>query len=238
MKISLLHPSRGRAEQAHKTFMHWLLCSSLQTHIEHVLSVDEDDAELSRYHLLFTKSVMVVNPNKNLVEAANHAAKICTGDIIVLISDDMLCPDNWDVILKEIHAEHKNYLLKTFDGVQKWIVTLPIMDRAFYEENGYIYHPDYTHMFCDTDLTHKADLENKLIVRNDIVFTHAHYSTGAREKDAINQKADSSLQDGEVIYLRRCREKFGIEPKLGFNDIYFLHSDATAHIRWLKQKLF
>lgn len=234
MKISLLHPSRGRAEQAHKTFMHWLLCSSLQTHIEHVLSVDEDDAELSKYDLLFTKSVMVVNPNKNLVEAANHAANVCTGDIIVLMSDDMLCPNNWDIILKEIHAEHKNYLLKTFDGVQKWIVTLPIMDRAFYEENGYIYHPDYTHMFCDTDLTHKADLENKLIMRNDIEFTHAHYSTGAREKDAVNTKADSTWKQGEEVYLRRCNEFFN---KWAWIDLFNLKKEAIHHSNWLKNKL-
>ena len=234
MKISLIHPSRGRADKAYKTFMHWLICSSMETDFEHILSLDEDDPELNRYKILFTKSKIIINKNRNLVEAANKAGEACSGDIIVLISDDMLCPDNWDNILKEFHKENKYYLLKTFDGVQKWIVTLPIMDRMFYENNGYIYHPDYQHMFCDTDLTHKADLENCLYMRNDIEFTHAHYPTGKVRKDSINDKADATWNNGEETYLNRCAEKFGLNRN---TNLFDLKSEALPHINWLNHKL-
>lgn len=234
MKISLIHPSRGRAEIAYKAFMHWLLCSTMNSHIEHILSIDSDDEDLSKYKTLFQKSKIIISENKNLVEATNIAAKVCTGDIIILISDDMLCPDDWDLYLKEFHHNHKNYLLKTFDGVQKWIVTLPIMDRLFYESNGYIYHPDYKHMFCDTDLTHKADLEKKLIIRNDLEFTHAHYSVGKSVRDAINVKADATLQQGETIYLERCRNKFSLDKHINLFD---LSAEGMQHIKWLNKKL-
>lgn len=234
MKISLIHPSRGRALKAYDTFMHWLLCSSLTVKIEHILCLDTDDEQVEMYQQQFTKSLIDISPNKNLVEAANRGAKLATGDIIVLMSDDMFCPYDWDLELIEIFQKQKGILLKTDDGTQPWIVTLPIMDRSFYEHNGYIYHPAYQHMFCDTDLTHKAELENRLYIRNDIQFLHAHYSIGKSAKDDINKKADATWQQGEETYLQRVRDKFDIE---NCGDIFKLCDAAQPHISWLKNKL-
>ena len=63
-----------------------------------------------------------------------------------------------------------NYLLKTNDSTEGWICTLPIMDKEFYQSQGYVYNPIYKHLFCDTELTHIADITGRLMVRNDIVF--------------------------------------------------------------------
>ena len=88
----------------------------------------------------------IIAKNKNLVDAANNGAKICTGDLPILISDDFDCPENWDLLLLDAIKDKQDFVLKTFDGIQKWIVTLPIMDRIYYEKQGYIYHPEYQHM--------------------------------------------------------------------------------------------
>lgn len=221
MKISLIHPSRGRAEIAHKTYRNWIDKSSGKIEIEYLLSNDFYDESLKKYQDLFLNSqdkngnyanCNMAN-NNNLVEATNNGAKMCNGNLIVLISDDFDCPENWDLILLDAVKGKKDFVLKTFDGIQNWIVTLPIMDRIYYEKQGYIYYPEYQHMFCDTDMTHKAHLEGKLIVRNDLVFTHNHYSVGKSEKDCVNTKADLTWNQGEKVYLERVRNNFGIKKE-------------------------
>jgi hypothetical protein len=233
MKISLLHPSRKRHKKAHAAYSLWMAMASGKHEIEHILSIDVDDPERDNYFDVFTKSTILVNPNTNVVEASNIAGKHADGHIIVLMSDDFLCPMHWDDILAGIFSENVCVLLKTYDGVQKWIVTLPIMDMSYYLTQGHIYHPDYKHMFCDTDMTHLADISGKLLVRNDITFTHAHYSTGATDKDEVNQKADSTWAQGEGVYLDRVRNNF-FNPEL---DVFNINRFGGPHLNWLKQKL-
>jgi hypothetical protein len=203
---------------------------------EYILSIDASDPCLSEYEAIFPKGTYIITDNENVVMAANQGAKHAKGEILVLISDDFDCPKNWDLTIREA-LKGKSGLLKTYDGVQKWIVTLPIMTRDYYEEQGHIYFPAYHHMFCDTDQTHKADLQRKLIIRNDIVFNHDHYSKKGsnNKKDAVNEKADKPWEQGERVYLKRCSDKFG----LGNVDIFNLSKEAkeAGHVQWLKKKL-
>jgi hypothetical protein len=203
---------------------------------EYILSIDASDPCLSEYEAIFPKGTYIITDNENVVMAANQGAKHAKGEILVLISDDFDCPKNWDLTIREA-LKGKSGLLKTYDGVQKWIVTLPIMTRDYYEEQGHIYFPAYHHMFCDTDQTHKADLQRKLIIRNDIVFNHDHYSKKGsnNKKDAVNEKADKTWEQGERVYLKRCSDKFG----LGNVDIFNLSKEAkeAGHVQWLKKKL-
>jgi glycosyltransferase involved in cell wall biosynthesis len=234
--ITLLHPSRGRAEKAKATFDRWMEKSSGLIDIEHVLSIDINDPQNDNYHYVFGKSgysKVISSNNNNLVEATNEGAKAAKGDIIVLLSDDFDCPQKWDEHIEYIFSRNKCCVLKTFDGVQDWIVTLPIMDREYYEKYGYFYYPEYSHMFCDTDMTHKAELEGSLIVRNNLVFTHQHYTTGAAKKDAINVKADDTWEQGMYVYLQRVKNKFGLENV----NVYNLRPAAKNHLTWLKQKI-
>lgn len=229
MKISIIHPSRSRPDKSVNTIDAWIL--SAGSDIEVIVSLDEDDPLLGVYTTAYTK--LVVEKNRSAIDAINNAGKLADGDIIVVVSDDTDCPYDWDRLIIEA-LEGRSGVLKTFDGVQKWIVTMPIMTRDYYESKGYIYHPDYTHMFCDTHLTHVADLEKKLIFRNDLVFPHNHYSTGKSKKDAVNIKNDSTWAQGEAAYLRHCRNKFGMNV-----DIFNLSKEAhqAGHVAWLKKKL-
>lgn len=232
--ISIIHPSRNRPEQAFWTMSHWIDNMSKKIPYEYVLSLDLTDPERTSYSEYFYAPCLRIADNKNVVQAANVGAKAVSGDIIILISDDFECSPSWD--LKISHAlEGKSGVLKTFDGIQRWIVTLPIMTRDYYEDQGHLYYPEYGHMFCDTDQTHKADLQKKLIIRNDIVFKHNHYSVKGQPKDAVNIKADSTWESGERTYLKRCKEKFG----LGNVDIFNLSKEAhqAGHVNWLKKKL-
>lgn len=232
--ISLLHPSRGRSGKAYITYSNWIRKAGNKENIEHILSLDVDDLELDRYKLLFQNSTILINNNTCAVQATNEAAKVAKGDILIMLSDDFDCPESWDKIIED--AIETGKLLKVFDGTQRWIVTLAIMDRKYYEKYGYFYYPEYKHLFVDTDLTHKAELEGRLIFRNDIVFTHNHYTTGRSKKDATTERADATWKQGENLYLRRCKEKFGLPET---TDILALGKEATqsGHMQWLQDKL-
>lgn len=237
MSISIVHPSRSRPGQALKTYHHWLgnMSSDDRTYI---VSIDDSDPERERYIDLFKHygNHVLVSNNHSAVDAANAGAALSVGGIIVLVSDDFTCFPDWDLAVTKA-LEGKSGVLKTFDGVQKWIVTLPIMTRDYYEEQGHIYNPMFSHQFCDTHLTHRADLKGKLIIRNDIVFHHAHYSTkGGQSKDAVNVRADSTWDSGKKLYLQECINKFGLGNNI---DIFNLSDTArqAGHINWLKNEL-
>jgi hypothetical protein len=203
--------------------------------IQLIVSVDMDDPCLNAYVNLHGKSV-IINHNRSAVDAVNNAAKVSNGDIIIVVSDDTDVVEDWNEIINEAVKDKSDFLLKTFDGVQKWICTMPVMDRTYYNRFGFIYNPAYAHCFCDTELTHIADLTGRMIIRNDILFPHNHYSVkGGQPKDQVNIKADSTWDSGKKTYLNNCRNKFG----LGDVDIFKLSKEATqaGHVAWLKKEL-
>lgn len=233
MTISIIHPSRNRPDQAAQTAKHWLenMFSTVNL-ADYIVCIDNSDITKNEYFTNFIDGFMVCSSDTtNVVEAANSGASICKGDILVLVSDDFECYPDWDIDLINHFTEHKNNVLKTNDGLQGWIVTLPIMDREYYESCGYIYYPEYKHMFCDTEMTHKAELEGKLHKRMDLLFKHNHYTQGETKKDEVNDKANATWEHGEKIYLERVKNCFGI-PNVDYLDI----SDAQS-ILWLRKKL-
>lgn len=229
-KISIIHPSRGRAGIAAGVNAQWMARSS-RKNIEYIVSVDKSDPELSKYLQYFCEYA-VVNDNLSAIEAINNAAKVATGDIFVVVSDDFECPQNWDVDLLKYLDGKSDFVVKTYDGLQPWIITLPIMDRAYYNRFGYIYNPAYKHMFCDTEMTHVGDLLDRTIIVP-MTFQHRHYTQpGGIKRDAISVKNDSTWGQGERIYLDGIRNNFGLKDE----DIKGVLRCDHSHLNWLQSK--
>ncbi len=230
MKISIIHPSRSRINMAQQTVLKWLMRASDKNSLEYILSLDLSDPQLPAYQDVFGSPVkVVVHENTSAIEAINNAAKVAEGDILIVVSDDFDCPNNWDKLLMEAIGDKTDFVAKTNDTLQPWIITLPIMDRAYYNRFGYVYNPEMVHMFADTEMTHVADLLDRKITLP-IVFPHNHYATGINKKDAINDKNDATWNQGEAVYLRRVKENFGlIDPPGKLNC-------GPGHINWLRAK--
>lgn len=203
----------------------WLSKSKYPQQVDYWLSVEPDNLEA--YKAFFHPEQIMVNNNRSVVDAINNCAKAINFDILVVISDDFDCPKHWDEILLNAIGERKDFVLKTFDTTQQWIVTLPIMDKVYFNQFNYVYYPDFKHMFCDTWLTHVADIEKKLIIRNDIVFPHV---TGITNNDAINQRNNSTWAQGEELYLKLVKTNYP-------NNYNLTLPNAKGHITWLKNKL-
>lgn len=232
MKFSLLHPSRSRPNKSFQATQNWI--NTCQSDIELIVSIDESDPDKGQYQSIYSdlkNTRVIVNNNRSAIDAINNAAKESIGDVLIVVSDDTGCIANWDGVISKAVAGREDYILKVFDGIQRWIVTMPIMDRAYYNRFGYIYHPDFKHMFCDTFLTHQADALKKVIWRNDITIPHNHYSVTKSGKDEISYKADSTLQDGENVYFNLIKKNLLIE-----GDIWNLSEHAKGHLEWCRKK--
>jgi len=234
--ISLIHPSRGRAKKSVQTIKEWIDDIGVYDY-EVIVSVDKDQEK--EYIIHYSREWMldlngpkpkfiISNNNRSAVDAINNAAKVAKGDIFIVVSDDTESCIDWGSRILSATKDKKDFILKTQDGIQPWIITMPIMDRAYYNRFGYIYHPEYLHMFCDTELTCVADITGRKI-KSDLLFYHKHYSVTKEQPDAINKKADATWDQGEKLFLERYKRNFDLPPgnKIEDNDM----------INWLKRKV-
>jgi len=211
MKISLIHPSRGRAGKAFETYLTWINLISFDNKIEHILSIDLSDSDLENYKLLpFSK--VIINDNKNVVEATNIAAKEATGDILVYLSDDFKCPQNWDeLIISFFENNEMPTLLKVDDCLQKFsseLITMPIMNRKLYEILGYFWNPLYEGSFVDNDLYHTC--KKYIFNAPELKFEHLHYSIGKALHDETYKRQDNNFESGKLIFQKRKSLNFPI----------------------------
>lgn len=194
--ISILHPSRGRAKQSFNTISKWLHLAS--TEIELIVSIDNDDPQFNEYVQIYVNPF--VSDSRSAVQAINNAAKVAQGDILMVVSDDTDCFPDWDTaLLKEVEGK-TDWILKTQDGIQPWIITMPVMDRTYFNRTGRIYDPDFKHMFCDTWLTIQADISGRKLTSN-LMFRHLNDTI----KDAVRERSDATWLEGERTIIHKIK---------------------------------
>lgn len=210
--MTVIHPSRSRPEKSHNTLVQWASNCTSVPFPNFIVSLDSSDPTVEQYKKTYQKNTIcsawmdiIVNDNRSCVDAINNAAKFSDDDILIVVSDDTGCFKGWDTaLLKELEGK-KDYLLKCKDGIQDYIVTMTVMDRQYYERDGYIYHPDFFHQFADTYLTCKADIRGRLIKSN-LKFPHNHYSHVKETPDELHKRNDATWREGQNTFVRLMKE--------------------------------
>jgi hypothetical protein len=127
------------------------------------------------------------------------------GDILIVPSDDFYPPSNWDMYLEHNFRNFKG-LLKVNDGHMDDIISIPILKyEAFEQLNRTIYHPAYSHMFCDKEL-HDSVWELgicKAVSMADPEWVHKHPVFGTRKMDKSDERNTLKYSEGKEIYSRR-----------------------------------
>lgn len=213
MKISLVHPSRGRVEQALAAAREWAAKRSGAHEIEHILSVDTDDPAREAYVRMARDAglIIVVHPNRTMIQAANAGARHATGQLLIVVSDDFGCPERWDESLAGLVSGRDEAAVQVGDGIGSRIMTLPVLTRAYYKRLGYVYFPGYRSMFADDDLTAVAARDGVLIDARHLEFPHRHYFIGASPVDAtyLRQNSGESWWYGWALFEQRRVSDFG-----------------------------
>lgn len=229
-KITLGAASRNRPDRMSSVINNWISQSADKERIEIIISIDEDDPTLDSYKSIIEKDSnnleidikLLINQNTNTVQAINRIKDASTGDIIIIFSDDTDCFLEWDNAVDEIYSKMPgSYIIKTNDGVNKDLITMPIFTKSYLSNKQWIYYPGYNHMFCDTELTCIAYMEDKVIDANHLEFTHLHYTQGYSEKDYIDIKNQNTFYDGFNIFRKRISKNFHLPDNLSKTKIPF-----------------
>lgn len=210
--ISLIHPSRGRAQKSWETTREWIAKAGAETEL--IVSIDDDDQQRDTYlrqysHADLFRTKIVSNPNDCVVQAVNNAAVEAHGDILVYLSDDFKCPQNWARdIINLTNDFHPKWMLKVDDCLQRFhaeVLTIPIMDRALYQELGYFFHPAYKSMWVDVDLYFTCKNMHVIVEAPQFKFPHEHYCNGKANKDETYARSDRHMETDRAIHNERKR---------------------------------
>ena len=215
MLISIIHPSLGRPVQARKCYDHWIDTCSGEHEIEWIVSLNRTDAEIENYEQCFIGAdvVLLKTNSKNMVQATNEAAKVCSGDLLILVSDDMFSPEMWDSrILNEYEMIDGAGILQVYDGITAQKLTIPIMNRLAYIKLGYMYHPEYISMYADDDLRKTALTHGMLYNATDIFIEHRHFMNGKAKYDKTYalENSQKAMSHGQKLYYERAKLNFPI----------------------------
>jgi hypothetical protein len=204
--ISLIHPSRGRPQKAKDTYERWVSKSyALRQYgkidFEHILVVDSSDPKKDEYEGAY------IGDHESVVHATNVGVRMANHDILLYLSDDFDCPDNWDLLIQLEFRDFKGpALLKVDDCLQNFhtrVLTIPIMNRAFYERVGYFWNPLYKSMFVDEDLYWTAVKLEALRFAPHLKFPHNHVSVGKADNDDTYRRSAANWDQGKATFARR-----------------------------------
>ena len=211
--ISLIHPSRSRSKKSFQTTQEWIRNAGCETEL--IVSIDADDLHKDAYLEFYSdvpSAKVIINANDCVVQATNHAAVVSTGDILLYLSDDFRCPNNWGQSIIEITKNFQpEWLLKVDDCLQRFqadVLTIPIMSRALYLKLGYMFHPAYRSLWVDCDLYWTCHNLGVMKFAEHLKFPHEHYCNGKAKKDETYQRSERNWDSGKALYEQRKRQNF------------------------------
>lgn len=222
-KIVVKFPTRSRPEKFKSVLQKYIDFLSGKNDMRFVITMDNDDDTTNTPEMREWLDSLDVDlkynygDSKTKVEACNADLEEETGDILVLISDDMIpCLEGWDDII----AEGFRQLFPDFHGAIKFndglrpkedlLMTLPVLGFPLYEAMGYVYHPDYTSLYCDTEMTALFAKMNVLATSPTCIIRHAWVPGDHPEADALHQRNENAEMYGKdgAIYQERMKNDF------------------------------
>lgn len=161
--------------------------------------------------------------SKSKVDAINKNVALADDDWDVLInmSDDMVWTK--DGFLEEIKNDvdkinasivfstEYDFFLHYPDGhVNERLCTMSIMGRTYYDRFDYIYHPDYTSLYCDQEAQDVAKSLGLYCFSNKQLFVHRHPVWGESQMDDQYRHTESFYEQDRQVYEKRKRLNFPI----------------------------
>ena len=211
VRISVLLPTRGRAELLRR-FLESVLARSEQPElVEVVVYADADDPASHGFLVEGLAVRTIVGPRASMGEYNTACFEQSRGDIVVLGNDDVVIQTRgWDRKLREMHAAMQDgvylaYPNDLFKG--RDLSAFPILSRRVCQLLGRPFPREYRGAFIDyhlLDIFRRLERRGhpRLIYLEDVVFEHLHYRTGKGDFDEVYGKRDRFGDDDTFIRLR------------------------------------
>jgi len=219
LKLLIKFPTRARPEKFFKVLdLYYHLLDG--NNFEFVVSCDVDDETMNNSEVrarlkAYNKLSVSYNNNTCKVEAINADLKDKQFDILILASDDMV-PEvrGYDVIIKNkliARFPDKDGVLWVNDGFQgDKLNTLVIIGKPYYDRFGYIYHPDYKSLYCDTEFTLVSQMLNKAYYYDKCLIRHCQYSIINEPPDKLYVRNDYLQHKDHVTFNSRRNKNFDL----------------------------
>lgn len=218
--ISLIHPSRGRAQKSFDNTNRWIDAAGCDLQV--IVSCDYSDKHLDEYIKIYKPLddkmgdlfEVTVSNNDDVVSATNRACEASVGDILVYLSDDFSCFPGWGVAVEKEFDKYKGpTLIKVDDKLQRFdvaVLTIPIMNRACYDKLGYFFHPGYKSMFVDEHLYWRTKKLGFLQYAPHLKFEHCHVSVGKAPDDETYRRSAANWDQGKALFKQHQAAGFPV----------------------------
>ena len=218
LRILVKFPTRERPEQFLKVLKLLNEKATDKHNINYLITLDSNDHSMTQLvkdaALNVNNVTIVTGKSDSKIHACNRDMEVNTGwDVVSLISDDMVPQvDGWDEVIRQAMTKYfpdTDGCLWFNDGYQPRICTLVIMGKVYYDNLGYIYHPDYHSLFCDNEFTEVAQGLDKMQYFDTVLFKHEHFANNPRVKrDALYDRNEALFNIDKETYDRRKAEGF------------------------------
>lgn len=180
-------------------------------------TLDEDDESLSSIKEKLTgydKVVVHYGKSNNKVYAINRDMDLVPEwDILFNVSDDQvfLIKGFDNIVRKHVASvEGDCFLHYPDENAKHYLATMSVMDKKYYDRDGYIYHPDYTSLWCDNEAMAVAKMRNRYFLFMDKIFDHYHPVYKKAAWDAQYHKTESYFEADRQVFKRREANNFGL----------------------------
>jgi len=220
-KILIKYASRQRPDKFARG-MDSIMKATNKSRITVLVSLDKDDPELLQYHRVMDHNpdlrvICLIGTSYGKIDAINRDMHTLQDwDILVNFSDDMVFTvDGWDDIIEQQFTDEPLFLHLPDGHQNENISTMSIMNKAYYNQDGYIYHPSYKSLWCDVEATEVAKLRGQHKYVDVRIFDHLHVAWGKAEWDALYVKNENRelWNHDEQVYHTRKANNYELQPK-------------------------
>lgn len=255
MRISLLHATYQSLGQARLVRDTWLKRANYPSEIEHCLAFEYDDALVRKeFGILreadcgFTKDKMTkfITTHSDLKPSTsrnwNAAARISTGDVLIVIADDIIPEDNWDLQVLSLFASFnvKESLLFVLTDSRcvtrttsrdNFLPRHPLLTRSFYLQQGFIF-PESIHAYgMDNQLLQIAVSTKALRDSRDIVLHHSRgflFDDAGKIRCGCNEQLSDNPNQLSPSKIRMESFKLNASEKLNTRITFFSWDFVSA----------
>lgn len=227
MRILLKCPTRSRPNQFIRVLNQYITLANRPDLLGICISCDQDDLTMTETNVQYqiknithnvAWSEIYYGNSSNKIEAVNADMSSINWpwEMVIIVSDDMVPQvKGYDDVLRShmiANFADTDGILWINDGTQgENLNTISIMGRKMYESFGYLYHPVYKSLFCDTEFTDlcKESLASKCTYIPYMLIRHEHPGTGFPQRnDALYARNNSFFYTDLMTYISRKTYKY------------------------------
>jgi len=211
-------PTRERKDKFFNILDKYYKLLSGRNNVNFLITCDNDDITMNNEEVkekfkTYKNLTVEYGNSKSKIEACNAGLNNQQFQIVLLASDDMepVVEGYDDIIIKKMCENFPDFdgVLWFNDGFQgNRLNTLCILGYTYYDRFGYIYHPSYKSLYCDTEFTIVSQMLNKVKYFNDIIIKHVQYSIVQEEPDELYKRNDSLEHIDKITFEQRRKINF------------------------------